>query len=59
MHPKTSGVAASPYKTIDTPISLNFLNFLKRLLVVLIGENISIWKTSFRFESSCARNDGM
>ena len=40
--------------------SLNeFLNCLKRLLIVLIGENISIWMTPFRFESLCARDDGM
>ena len=38
---------------------LNFLNFLKRLQVLLIGENMSIWMTPFRFESSCALDDGM
>ena len=37
-------------------IFLNFFNFFNSFL---IGENISIWMTPFRFESSCARVGGM
>jgi hypothetical protein len=54
-------------KTKDTYVSklciflfFTFFEFFKTFVGrFLIGENISIWMSPFRFESSCARDGGM